>query len=45
MLARLNNHGVFIRMPGVAPLNQFIRVGIGTEEEHAVFEEQFNLLF
>jgi len=42
MLAKLNDNGVFIRMPGVAPLNQFIRVGIGTEQEHAVFEEQFS---
>jgi len=44
MLAGLNGNGVFIRMPGVAPLNRFIRVGIGTEEEQAVFEEQFNRL-
>jgi histidinol-phosphate aminotransferase len=44
MLAQLNDNGVFIRMPGVAPLNRFIRVGIGTANEQAVFEEQFGQL-
>jgi len=37
LLKELNAHGVFIRMPGVTPLNRFIRVGIGTEQEHAEF--------
>jgi len=45
MLTELNNNSVFIRMPGVKPLNRFIRVGIGTADEHAVFEKQFNRLF
>ena len=31
--------GVFVRMPGVAPLNRCIRVSAGTEADLAVFEE------
>lgn len=44
MLAELNKHGVFIRMPGVSPLNRFIRVGIGSKEEHDVFAALFDKL-
>ena len=44
MLADLNKQGVFIRMPGVSPLNRYIRVGIGTEAEHQVFVDTFNTL-
>jgi len=44
LLAELNKQGVFIRMPGVSPLNRFIRVGIGTEAEHEYFVEQFEKL-
>lgn len=35
----LMQHGVFIRMPGVAPLNRCIRVSVGPEAEMALFEE------
>ncbi len=35
----LMEHGVFIRMPGVAPLNRCIRVSVGPEAEMARFEE------
>jgi len=45
MLAELNDNGVFIRMPSVSPLNRFIRVGIGTPQEHAVFITQFDKLY
>ena len=31
--------GVFIRMPGVAPLNRCIRVSLGDEAALSVFEE------
>ena len=34
----LMTHGVFIRMPGVAPLNRCIRVSAGPEEDLAKFE-------
>lgn len=44
MLIELNKHGVFIRMPSVSPLNRFIRVGIGSPDEHDVFAEQFSKL-
>ncbi|SCB60652.1 histidinol-phosphate aminotransferase [Rhizobium aethiopicum] len=35
----LMEHGVFIRMPGVAPLNRCIRVSVGPEADMALFEE------
>jgi histidinol-phosphate aminotransferase len=34
----LMQHGVFIRMPGVAPLNRCIRVSVGPEADMALFE-------
>lgn len=45
LLVQLNQHGVFIRMPGVSPLNQFIRVGIGSQKEHDKFVQQFDKLY
>ncbi len=33
----LMEHGVFIRMPGVAPLNRCIRVSVGPEDDMALF--------
>jgi histidinol-phosphate aminotransferase len=44
ILKSLNNAGIFIRMPGVAPLNQFIRVGVGTAHEHELFTSKFTEL-
>ncbi|MGI9304787.1 MAG: pyridoxal phosphate-dependent aminotransferase [Gammaproteobacteria bacterium] len=41
MLKALGEKDVFMRMPGVAPLNRCIRVGIGTLDENALFEEAF----
>ena len=35
----LMQHGVFIRMPGVAPLNRCIRVSVGPEADMALFEQ------
>ncbi|MCK3775427.1 pyridoxal phosphate-dependent aminotransferase [Ensifer sesbaniae] len=35
--ALMNDHGIFIRMPGVAPLNRCIRVSTGPEAEMALF--------
>lgn len=35
----LMDHGVFIRMPGVAPLNRCIRVSAGTDDLIDLFEE------
>ena len=31
--------GVFIRMPGVAPLNRCIRVSVGPQKDLDLFEE------
>lgn len=44
MLGKLTDKGVFIRMPGVAPLDQFIRVGVGKQQEHTYFESVFRQL-
>ena len=35
----LMKHGVFIRMPGVAPLDRCIRISAGPEADMALFEE------
>jgi histidinol-phosphate aminotransferase len=41
LAALLEREGVFIRMPGVAPLNRCIRVTIGRAEDRARFAEAF----
>ena len=41
LLARLQDEGVFVRMPGVAPLDRCIRVTVGTAEERALFVDIF----
>ena len=41
LLARLQEEGVFVRMPGVAPLDRCIRVTVGTGEERASFARIF----
>ena len=41
LLARLQDEGVFARMPGVAPLDRCIRVTVGTAEERARFARIF----
>ena len=38
-LERLQERGVFVRMPGVAPLNRCIRVTVGMEAERQLFAE------
>jgi histidinol-phosphate aminotransferase len=35
----LIEHGVFIRMPGVAPLNRCIRISVGPEADMALLEQ------
>ncbi len=39
VLQALQEEGVFIRMPGVAPLDRCIRVSVGRPEERAVFAD------
>jgi histidinol-phosphate aminotransferase len=39
MAALLEREGVFVRMPGVAPLNRCIRVTVGTPPERRLFAE------
>ncbi len=41
LLARLQDEGVFVRMPGVAPLDRCIRVTVGTAGERALFARIF----
>ena len=41
LLRLLEERGVFVRMPGVAPLDRCIRVTVGTAEERALFAERF----
>ena len=41
LLARLQDEGVFVRMPGVAPLDRCIRVTVGTVEERTLFARIF----
>ncbi|WP_313522728.1 pyridoxal phosphate-dependent aminotransferase [Shinella sp.] len=40
----LMDHGVFIRMPGVAPLNRCIRISVGPENDMALLEEALPLV-
>ena len=39
--AELQTRGVFVRMPGVAPLNRTIRIGVGSAPEQACLEAVF----
>ncbi len=41
VLGQLGQLGVFVRMPGVPPLDRYLRVGIGNDQEHAEFESKF----
>ncbi len=42
MVALLDERDVFVRRPGVAPLDRFVRVTVGTAEERAAFAEAFS---
>lgn len=44
MVSALQEHDVFVRMPGVEPLNRCIRVTVGTAAERARFAEIFTSL-
>lgn len=41
MVALLEQRGVFVRRPGVPPLDRFVRVSVGTPEDRATFAEVF----
>jgi histidinol-phosphate aminotransferase len=41
LLKALQDRGVFVRMPGVTPLDRCIRVSVGLPEERAIFAEAF----
>jgi histidinol-phosphate aminotransferase len=41
MLALLDEREVFVRKPGVAPLDRFVRVTVGARAERAGFAEAF----
>ena len=42
MIAELNKRQVFMRMPGVEPLSQYIRIGLGSDSEFKIFTKAFN---
>lgn len=41
MIKKLADHDVFMRMPGVAPLNRCVRVGLGSDREFDIFASAF----
>jgi histidinol-phosphate aminotransferase len=41
IVSALAERGVFVRMPGVPPIDSYIRVTVGTPEERALFAEIF----
>lgn len=41
LLKRLQDHGVFVRMPGVPPLDRCLRITVGTGPERRRFAEVF----
>jgi len=41
VLKALEERGVFVRMPGVAPLNRCVRVTVGTAQDRALFADRF----
>lgn len=43
LVKALDKHGVFVRMPGVAPLDRCIRVSVGLPEEIEIFAERLPL--
>lgn len=44
MVAALAAEGIFVRMPGVAPLDRCVRISVGRPEERAIFAEVFRRL-
>ena len=44
LLKALEAHGVFVRMPGVVPLDRCIRVTVGTPPERAQFTQVFQAI-
>jgi histidinol-phosphate aminotransferase len=44
LLKALNEEGIFLRKPMVPPQDSFIRIGVGTVDEHAILAEAFSRL-
>lgn len=44
LLQQLEDAGIFLRKPMLAPHDRFLRIGVGTEDEHGLFAEQFRRL-
>lgn len=42
LLETLNEQGIFLRKPMVAPQDRFIRIGVGTLQEQAILEDALN---
>lgn len=41
MLSLLEDRGVFVRRPGAAPLDRYVRVTVGTSEDRSAFAQAF----
>ena len=41
MVEALLQRGVFVRKPGLAPIDRYIRVTVGTASQRAAFDEAF----
>jgi len=44
LLQQFENAGIFLRKPMVPPHDRYLRIGVGTEEEHALFADTFRTL-
>lgn len=44
LLNALQQQGIFLRKPQIAPLDRFLRIGIGSPEEQSLFENAFEEL-
>ncbi|MFK7894181.1 MAG: aminotransferase class I/II-fold pyridoxal phosphate-dependent enzyme [Granulosicoccus sp.] len=44
LILKLAESGIFMRKPMVAPQDTFIRIGVGTEQEHAILEKAMQKL-
>ncbi len=44
LLQQFEQAGIFLRKPMVAPHDTYLRIGVGTEQEHAVFADELRRL-
>lgn len=44
LIQQLEQDGIFLRKPMIAPHERFLRIGVGTAQEHSLFEERLRRL-